>query len=50
MKNSFIGEGGRLISDILKMNESLRLKGCIVTAFFRKRIRFFKSFAYLKKY
>ena len=50
MKNSFISEGGRLISDILKMDESLRFKGCIVPAFFRKRIRFFKSFAYLKKY
>ena len=31
MKNRFIGEGGRLISDILGMSESLNLKGYIVT-------------------
>ena len=31
MKNRFIGEGGRLISDILEMIESLNLKGYIVT-------------------
>ena len=31
VKNRFIGEGGRLISDILKMSESLNLKGYIVT-------------------
>ena len=31
MKNRFIGEGGRLISDILEMSESLNLKGYIVT-------------------
>ena len=31
MKNRFIGEGGRLISDIIEMNESLNLKGYIVT-------------------
>ena len=29
-KNMFIGEGGRLISDILEMNESLHLKSYIV--------------------
>ena len=27
VKNRFIGEGGRLISDILKMSESFNLKG-----------------------
>ena len=31
MKNRFIGEGGRLISDILEMSENLNLKGYIVT-------------------
>ena len=31
MKNRFIGEGGRLISDILEMSESLSLKNYIVT-------------------
>ena len=31
VKNRFIGEGGRLISDILEMSESLNLKGYIVT-------------------
>ena len=31
MKNRSIVEGGRLISDILKMSESLNLKGYIVT-------------------
>ena len=31
VRNSFIGEGGRLISDILEMTESLNLKGYIVT-------------------
>ena len=31
VKNRFIGEGGRLISDILGMSESLNLKGYIVT-------------------
>ena len=31
MKNWFIGEGVRLISDILEMSESLNLKGYIVT-------------------
>ena len=31
VKNRFICEGGRLISDILEMNESLNLKGYIVT-------------------
>ena len=31
VKNRFIGEGGRLISDILEMIESLNLKGYIVT-------------------
>ena len=30
MKNGFIGEGGRLISDILKMSENLSLKAYIV--------------------
>ena len=30
-KNRFTGEGGRLISDILEMSESLNLKGYIVT-------------------
>ena len=32
MKNRFIGERGRLISDILEMNESLNLKDYIVSA------------------
>ena len=31
MKNRFIGQGGRLISDILEMSESLNFKGHIVT-------------------
>ena len=31
MKNRFIGERGRLISDILEMNESLNLKDYIVS-------------------
>ena len=31
MKNKFIGEGGRLISDILEVSESLNLKCYIVT-------------------
>ena len=31
MKNRFISEGGRLISDILETSESLHLKGYIVT-------------------
>ena len=31
MRNRFIGEGGRLISDTLEMRESLNLKGYIVT-------------------
>ena len=31
VKNRLIGEGGRLISDILEMIESLNLKGYIVT-------------------
>ena len=31
VKNRFIGEWGRLISDILEMSESLNLKGYIVT-------------------
>ena len=31
VKNSFTSEGGRLISDILEMSESLNLKGYIVT-------------------
>ena len=31
VKNRFIGEGGRLISDMLETSESLNLKGYIVT-------------------
>ena len=31
VKNRFTGEGGRFISDILEMSESLNLKGYIVT-------------------
>ena len=31
VKNRFIGEEGRLISDILEMSESLNLKGSIVS-------------------
>ena len=31
VKNRFIDEGGRLISDILEMSESFNLKGYIVT-------------------
>ena len=30
MKNRFIGEGGRLISDVLEMSENLNLKGYII--------------------
>ena len=36
MKNRFIGEGGKLISDILKMSESFNLKGYIVTIDYEK--------------
>ena len=36
MKNRFTGEGGRLISDKLEMNESLDLKGYIVTVHIEK--------------
>ena len=31
VKNRFIGEEGRVISDILEMSESLNLKGSIVS-------------------
>ena len=31
VRNRFVGEGGKLISDILEMSESLNLKGYIVT-------------------
>ena len=31
VRNRFIGEGEKLISDILEMSESLNLKGYIVT-------------------
>ena len=31
VKNRFIGEGGRLISDILEMSENFNLKGYIIT-------------------
>ena len=31
VKTSFIGEGGRLISDILEMSENFNLKGYIIT-------------------
>ena len=31
MKNRFVGQRGRLISDILEMSESLNFKGYIVT-------------------
>ena len=31
VKNRFIGDGGRLISDMLEMSESLNLKGYMVT-------------------
>ena len=53
MKNKFIDEGGRLISDILEISESLNLKGYIVTADIEKA---FDSLSYsfllacLKKY
>ena len=53
MKNRFIDEGGRLISDILEISESLNLKGYIVTADIEKT---FDSLSYsfllacLKKY
>ena len=53
MKNRFIGEGERLISDILEMTESLNLKGCIVTVDIEKGFDFLShSFllACLKKY
>ena len=53
MKNRFIGEGRRLISDILEMGESLNLKGYIVTVDIEKALDSLShSFlvAYLKKY
>ena len=31
VKNRLVGEGGRLISDLLEISESLNLKGYIVT-------------------
>ena len=52
MKNRFIGEGRRLISDILEMGESLNLKGYIVTVDIEKALDSLShSFlvAYLKK-
>ena len=36
MENRFVGEGGRVISDILEMSESLNLKGYIVTVDIKK--------------
>ena len=36
VRNRFIGEGGRLISDILEMSESLNLKGYVVTVDIKK--------------
>ena len=36
VKNRLIGEGGRLISDILEMSERLNLKGYIVTVDIKK--------------
>ena len=44
MENRFIGKGGRLISDILEMSESLNFKGYIVTADIEKAFDSFKSF------
>ena len=52
MKNRFIGEGRRFISDILEMGESLNLKGYIVTVDIEKALDSLShSFlvAYLKK-
>ena len=53
MKNRFIGEGRRLISDILEMGESLNFKGYIVTVDIERGVDSLShSFlvAYLKKY
>ena len=53
MKNRFTGERGRLISDILEINESLNLKGYTVTADIKKAFHSLShSFllACLKKY
>ena len=36
VKNRFIGEGRRLIYDILEMSKSLNLKGYIVTVHIEK--------------
>ena len=36
VENRFVGEGGRVISDILEMSESLNLKGYIVTVDIKK--------------
>ena len=53
VKNRFIGEEGRLISDILEMSESLNLKGYFVTVDIEKAFdSLSRSFlrACLKKY
>ena len=53
VKNSFVGEGGRLISDILEMSECLNLKGYIVTADNEKVFDFLSHYfllACFKKY
>ena len=53
MKNRFIGEGGRLISDILEMSESLNLTGYIATVDIGKAIyslSYFSLLPCLKKY
>ena len=53
VKNRFIGEWGRLISDILEMSESLNLKGYIATVDIGKAIyslSYFSLLPCLKKY
>ena len=47
VKNRFIGEGGRLISDILEIYECLNLKGYIVTVDIEKAFDSLSHFFYL---
>ena len=44
VKNRFTGEGGRLISDILGISESLNLKSYIVTVDIEKTFDFLSPF------
>ena len=50
VKNNCIGEEGRLISGILEMDESLHLKGCIVTVYLEKAFDSLSHLLVFKKY